>query len=1114
MGNKNIRIDSSKIRMPDISGMVSRPRLLTRLDKNRDKNLIFLTGQAAQGKSTLAASYLHDSKSPCVWINISPEESNPVNLFFALIVSLENAVQGIDLASLKDYPALSAGPREEAGLYRDWLNALFEALPFSLHIVFDGLDRLEPEAPSNLFLKVCSECIPPTTQLWFLSRAGEPFNLDELKMNPKGFVMENNELSFTKSEIKKYFRKYNQIDLDQDHLKHIHRLTEGWVGGLILLSEIFDRISEDNQKNNFFSEVSSEFRVQAFQYFGEIIFESLPRRIQRFLVVSSIFETIEPELVAELDERSDCKNVFFDLVQRNLFVHSIYDEKKGQLFKFHQLFRDYLASRFKSDLKKDDRLAILHKAGALCELRGRMEHAADFYIRCGRYENAACVIQKIGVELLKRGRTADLSNLIQALPAEKVQDNPWLLLFLSATRRFTGAEENTSSLQKALELFKQKPDVRGQLLTLAFLIEASIYRGRDIIPMGILFEKSEALLHAIPFEKYPWESATLWYQFGFGLGLKGGDQRKGYQACQRAYLLSRSIGNRPLQVAALVSAMLALAFLGEFEMSEEMAQKALSILKEEPYPELRALYLVNYSQTCTIQGKLALAKDCVIEVKEISQTHGLLYLYPVALLSELMLKPQMGAFKESEEAGRELLEFAKGFRNKLIISVAAMVLGNCFYLKKNYEAAENYFRTSCEIASDDESYSETHIIYAIIFMGFVNFHRNKIEKAEILLKVALDHSTDIACHIMTIFSHWALAFVNHTRNRSNEAIYHLKAGIKIAENNNIYYFMFMNEEDVLRVGQLCLEFDLIETEAYIAHLFALRPAKSTIDILRHHIDQAPQKTKRMAINILRHVHRFHLPRILVVTLNGFRVYRNGNRMKNEEWGGSLPQLLLKAIIARGGRQVPKDRIMEDLWPDAPQSASETNFKVNLHRLRKLLEPSMLRELGSSYIQLKGNLLSLDEELFEIDIDNFTELIFKAQKARSQADSKYAIQCLQDAIKLYQIDFLGEDLYNDAISHKREKLRKQYTEAMFQLAALYEEKGALKKAEDVYKRVIVSDSFSESAHQKLMINYANRGKTSEAIQTYLKYITVLRVELDADPDDVTRSIYERLREKIE
>jgi len=1112
MGNNNVRIDSSKIRIPDIAGTVLRPRLLKRLGKSRQKNLIFLTGQAAQGKSTLAASYLRDSAMPCAWINVSVEDSDPVNLFYTLLVSLEKAVENIDLAPLRDYPALSAGPRDDTGLYRDWLDALFGHLSFPLHIVFDGLDRLEPAAPSFLFFKVCSEIVPPTVQLWFLSRTVEPFNLEELKMNPKGFVMENSELSFTKTEIKQYFEKYNRIRLDQDHLARVHRLTEGWVGGLILVSEVLDCIPEDKQDNNLSSDVSSAFRLQAFKYFGEIIFKSLPRRTQRFLIVSSIFETLHPKLLSDLYAGGDCMEILADLVRRNLFIHSIYDEKEGWLFRYHQLFRDYLATRFHSDMGEDERAAVLHQAASLCEAHGKRELAVHFYIRCGRYQKAVKGIETIGMDLLKTGRTADLANLVQTLPEHHVRDNPWLLLYLSATRRYTGAEENAHSLKAALTLFKQTADVQGQLVTLALLIEASTYRGRDIIPIGLLIEEAEALLNAISFEEYQWESAILWHQIGFGLALRAGDQRKGYQACQNAYLISKAINNRPLQIAALAGGLLPLAVMGEFGLVKKTATNTAILLKQHPYPELRALYLLNYSQASTVEGELSRAHECAAEAKEIAEAHGLLYLYPVALLSELMLNPQMGNFPESEASGRQLLEFAEAFGIQFLSSVAFMFLGLSHYLKQDYSAAGKCYTKSCRIASSDDGYSETHISWNLILLGLIHFYRNNYPRAEALLNEALGHFSEINSSLTIVVVNWALAFVKNAQKDHERSIKHLIAGIDIAEKNGFYHFFFMNKEDYYKVGLLCMEYNLSECEAYVAKLFALRLAEDAIHRIRRYIGQSKGKSKSMASRILGYVYRFNVPKIRVETLNGFRAYREDHLMKDDEWGGILPQSLLKAIITRGGRQVPKERIMEDLWPEAPKSATEANFKVNLHRLRMLLEPSMMKKLGSSYIRLKDNLISLDEELVLIDLDKFNGMIHKANTARSEGDTKSAIRCLNEAVAIYQSDFLADDIYNEAISHKREILRQQYVEAMFQLVALYETKGALKKAEAMYKKIIASDPFSEAAHQKLMLNYANRGKTSKAIQMYLEYEHALRVELDTYPDDVTRSIYQKLRDE--
>jgi len=46
----------SKITPPHLPQILIRPRLLNFIEKNKDKKLILILGQAAQGKSTLAAS--------------------------------------------------------------------------------------------------------------------------------------------------------------------------------------------------------------------------------------------------------------------------------------------------------------------------------------------------------------------------------------------------------------------------------------------------------------------------------------------------------------------------------------------------------------------------------------------------------------------------------------------------------------------------------------------------------------------------------------------------------------------------------------------------------------------------------------------------------------------------------------------------------------------------------------------------------------------------------------------------------------------------------------------------------------------------------------------------
>jgi ATP/maltotriose-dependent transcriptional regulator MalT len=97
-------ISISKITPPCLSKILHRPRLLDLLEKNRDKKLILILGQAAQGKSTLAASYVKVSKTPFAWINLDKEDSDPVNLFRSIVHAFQYALEDIDLSPLLSYP--------------------------------------------------------------------------------------------------------------------------------------------------------------------------------------------------------------------------------------------------------------------------------------------------------------------------------------------------------------------------------------------------------------------------------------------------------------------------------------------------------------------------------------------------------------------------------------------------------------------------------------------------------------------------------------------------------------------------------------------------------------------------------------------------------------------------------------------------------------------------------------------------------------------------------------------------------------------------------------------------------------------------------------------------
>ena len=251
--------------------------------------------------------------------------------------------------------------------------------------------------------------------------------------------------------------------------------------------------------------------------------------------------------------------------------------------------------------------------------------------------------------------------------------------------------------------------------------------------------------------------------------------------------------------------------------------------------------------------------------------------------------------------------------------------------------------------------------------------------------------------------------------------------------------------------------------------------------------------------------------IRISTFGNFQVFRGENRVPDQDWKARPPKLLLKALIARGGSGVPKDLLIEDLWPEAPPESGDSQFKVALHRLRYALEPSMAKSRGSSYVILKDNLVSLRKDICRTDLEEFLSLQKQGKKAEEAGDIDHALLCYRSAIDLYSGDFLAEDLYEAWAELRRYQLRTMYIDLLYRTAASYETQGKSKKASEYYNMVIKTDPVCEAAYQKLMLIYSNGGMRAEALKVYEDCRKTLEREIGVEPGRLTSSIYRRIIE---
>jgi ATP/maltotriose-dependent transcriptional regulator MalT len=1086
--------------------ILARPRLTEILKQHQDSRLLLILGQAAQGKSTLAAAHVDASDLPTAWINLGPEDGDPVNLFYLLVQSLQQVLPETDLSSVLAYPSLMMGPREEVPLYRDWILAIFALIPTPMQVVFDGLDRLAPEAPSHVFLQVLLDYAPPGLRLIMLSRELPPLQIHDLQMRREAYLLTNQELAFTRQETGEFFRTVLQLPLPLEQIRLIHRLTEGWVGGLVLLGFQLNRLPEEARAEYL---AEARFKGEVFQYFGDSLFPSRPTAEREFLLKSAVLEVVEPGLAGELTGLPDASEVLQDLVRKNLFVTSVYDRRRGWLFRYHQLFREFLQSEFAAAFNQEQQQAVYGKAGDLLAARGDLEEALPHYLQARAYPRAALALEGVGLDLVKLGRIGDLARWLEALPPDLVRENPWLLFYSYMTKRFKFSPEALDALQQALARFEDRGEVEGTLHCLAYLIEAGGLGFCSIL--APLLVRAEALLQSLPPDRYPYELTALWLYLGAGLTMRGGSPRRAFRACQNAYLLARDLGDLPLQLQALTYSAFCLTTLGEFPEAARFWEKADRLAAQCAHPEPRGLYLLLKAHAAMFRGDFDQAGALARRGEEEVQRHGLAYLFHYVQIGRMITDIFLGNHAGAEETGKGLGEFAAAAGNPFSHAMILQLHSMNYYQKGELRTARDFAARSRENFYAAEAHTVHHLQMANIHMCLIDVHLGEITPdTEGLIQEGLAHWRNITAYLWMVDAHSAMALLKWAQGNQAEAAAHLQTAFSIAQERGYHHFFLLSRRDLLELSIMALELELQGLPLECACRFLTTKvadlAGPELERLSH---QANPRVAAKAGEVRRLVHRARLPRLRVETLGGFKVWRGDSILSDSDWEGQQTQLLLKALIARGCQQVPLEALMEDLWPEAAPETGKRNLTVGLHRLRKALEPALDKTFGSAYVHLKTNLVCLDQELCQVDVPEFLSLCRDGEKKDREGDLAAAVALYQEAAQRYQGDFLPEEPYLPWAESRREELKGRYVEVLERLAQLYEKRGAMTKAIHCLKQLLKADPLWEPAYQKLMLLYARRGLRAPALKVYEDCQKALRQGLDAAPDPATTAIYRKI-----
>jgi DNA-binding SARP family transcriptional activator/tetratricopeptide (TPR) repeat protein len=229
------------------------------------------------------------------------------------------------------------------------------------------------------------------------------------------------------------------------------------------------------------------------------------------------------------------------------------------------------------------------------------------------------------------------------------------------------------------------------------------------------------------------------------------------------------------------------------------------------------------------------------------------------------------------------------------------------------------------------------------------------------------------------------------------------------------------------------------------------------------------------------------PPLSIETLGRFRVLQRGEVLPPEAWRSRKARDLLKLLIARRGRGVPRDALIEALWPDDDPAKTANRLAVALSTVRTVLDPARRLPLNH-YIGATGDAVALDLNTVAVDVEGFLADAQAGLSARGKDRDDEAVALLEAAEAAYYGDFLEESVYEDWAIDLREEARAAYAAVVTALAEHARARGDY-DAETQYRlRVLERDRHDEGAHLALVSAFVAQGRHGEARRAYRGYAT--------------------------
>jgi DNA-binding SARP family transcriptional activator len=221
--------------------------------------------------------------------------------------------------------------------------------------------------------------------------------------------------------------------------------------------------------------------------------------------------------------------------------------------------------------------------------------------------------------------------------------------------------------------------------------------------------------------------------------------------------------------------------------------------------------------------------------------------------------------------------------------------------------------------------------------------------------------------------------------------------------------------------------------------------------------------------------------VTITLLGGFRVVVGDRVIPDREWRLKRAAELIKMLALASRHRLPREQVLEALWPDADPDRSATNLRKIAFEARRILG------LRDGIVLEEGLVKLAPAHPVTTDVSRFAE----ASQRALAADSPEACR---EVASWYGGDLLPDDAHAAWCEQDRRYLRAVFLDLL--------ERGRL------WGRLVKEEPTHERAHREIMRVQLDGGDRAGAMRQFDLLRTTLREEFGAAPEPETVDLYER------